>query len=671
MLAGWLSSYLKDRTTEIRLKEGTSDPISTSTGIPQGSPLSPILYLFYNADLLDIGEPGDLVMGYIDDTNILTTGDTKASNVEALATVHKRAEEWARRTGSTFAPQKYGLIHFARNKADTEVDLPLVLTNATVQPSSTAKLLGMILDKHLTGIPHAEHIQAKAATTIKGFQAIAGSTWGITLQQGIKLYKTVLLPKLTYASSVWFRPNPEYGNKVNSRKITKILEATQKEALRVLTGAWRTTALAAIEVETNTMPIALYIQQRNENVMHRMRGSEMYQAITQDRGSRTDKRQSVTPLQALEREFTARNSITGQETEEIEPILVSMTSPWWEPPETHIATSKEGAIRLHRNAIRKARRNNNHAIVYTDGSEIQGQVGTAAWCPGAGRAKSRYLGNNTQSTVYSAELVGIELALQIAQELEGCNRVTIFTDNQAAIQAIINPKITSGQYITNRAIIGINQARRKGITPILQWIPSHIGIQGNEEVDVMAKAAAGWSQETKEIHQSLRAKAYPTFTLRAAKKRATKMRISEEWEKRWENGQHGRDYFPYAPKPHKRHLDAHGSLAKALSSVIIQMRTGKIGLNSYLHGISAIAAPTDRCRGCEEERETLYHVLLYCPAYREDRKRYWGSVLPRSLREIFTDTEKTVTAAKQLLSTGLLVQFSRTARKTLSTPAGR
>jgi hypothetical protein len=173
MLTGWLSSYLKDRTTGIRLKEGTPSPISTNTGIPQGSPLSPILYLFNNADLLDIGEPGDLVMGYIDDTSILAVGDTKASNVATLAMVHERAEEWAKRTGSTFAPQKYELIHFAKNKADAEVDPPLVLTSVTIQPRSKAKLLGMILDKHLTGIPHAEHVQAKAAMTIKGFQAIA------------------------------------------------------------------------------------------------------------------------------------------------------------------------------------------------------------------------------------------------------------------------------------------------------------------------------------------------------------------------------------------------------------------------------------------------------------------------------------------------------------------
>lgn len=504
--------------------------------------------------------------------------------------------------------------------------------------------------------------------TIKGLQTIAGSTWGISLQQGVQLYKAVLLPKLAYASTVWYKSTPEHGSKTDTTKINKILNSIQKEALRVITGAWRNTALAAMEVETNTTPIHLHLQQRNEDALHRIRGSEMYAVITQDRNVRTGKRKK-TPLQLIEQQCIIRNPLTGQEREEIEPIIINLASPWWEPPDTHVASSKEGAIRLYRNAVRKAKRNAHHAIVYTDGSEIQGQVGTAAWCPGAGRGKSRYLGDNTQSTVYSAELVGIELALQIAQELEGCNRVTIFTDNQAAIQAVTNPKITSGQYITQRAIAEMNKTRKAGITPAIQWIPSHIGIQGNEEVDLMAKEAAGWNQEDGTVQKALRALAYPTFTLRSAKKRHTKQKTAKAWGDEWQSGLHGREYYPYAPTPHKRYLAAHGNLKKALSLVIIQMRTGKIGLNSYLHGIKAASVPTDRCRGCERRRETLYHVLLECPSFRESRTRYWKGRPPHSLKEILTDTEKSTTAARQLLSLGLLVQFSRVKHGILSEPS--
>ena len=64
--------------------------ISTNTGIPQGSPLSPILYLFYNMDLIDwihTTYPGRaMVTGYIDDIYILvwTLGPVCHSQLPAL-----------------------------------------------------------------------------------------------------------------------------------------------------------------------------------------------------------------------------------------------------------------------------------------------------------------------------------------------------------------------------------------------------------------------------------------------------------------------------------------------------------------------------------------------------------------------------------------------------------
>jgi ribonuclease HI/exonuclease III len=664
-ITGWIGSYLRNRTTEIRLSEGTTEPIPANTGIPQGSPLSPILYLFYNADLLDIGGPEDLVTGYIDDTSILVTGSTKEGNVEQLRAIHEKAAEWARQTGSVFAPQKYELIHFAKGIKDQEVEAPLDLPTAKVWPAKTAKLLGVILDKELVGLPHAEHLRRKADTSIRGMKAIAGSTWGINLQQGMQLYKATILPKITYASSTWFRSNPEHGQKGATAKTLAILQSIQKDALRIATGAWKNTALAAMEIETNTTPIDLYLQQRNENALHRIRGSPVYNTIKSNRATQ-DKRKwrRKPPLQSLEELHITSNRITGQPQEEIEPMYTNTASPWWEPPETHTASTKEAAIRLHRARTRRMGKRATHALIYTDGSEIQNQVGAAAWCPSAGRKKMRYLGDNTKSTVYSAELVGLELALQITQELDNCNGVTIFTDNQAAIQAVTRPSISSGQYITHKVIQEIERARRKGINVTIQWTPSHKGIPGNEEVDLLAKKAAGWDSDTGKVKPDLRAPAYPIYTLRSAKKRTARENMRGKWAERWHIHPHGRMYYPYAPTPHKAYLAAHSGRGKALSAVTIQMRTGKIGLYSYLHGIRPDKITTDRCRGCNRHRETLQHVLLDCPSYREARQKYWPERTPYTLQEILTDAQETATAAKLILSTNLLHQFSRVKKGT-------
>ena len=77
-----------------------------------------------------------------------------------------------------------------------------------------------------------------------------------------------------------------------------------------------------------------------------------------------------------------------------------------------------------------------------------------------------YMGTSTTPTVYAAELRGMELAFQIALDthakINTPGECTIFTNNQAAIQAIANPKIPSGQYILGDAIKALDKPRNRG-----------------------------------------------------------------------------------------------------------------------------------------------------------------------------------------------------------------
>ncbi|KAK1485910.1 zinc knuckle, partial [Colletotrichum abscissum] len=103
----WVASFLGCRETDIHVDGFRSETYRLDTGIPQGSPLSPILYLFYNADLLDsCNETGDMIAtGFIDDVAILAVGDSTEETCQKLQEALRKAETWALTHASVFAPE--------------------------------------------------------------------------------------------------------------------------------------------------------------------------------------------------------------------------------------------------------------------------------------------------------------------------------------------------------------------------------------------------------------------------------------------------------------------------------------------------------------------------------------------------------------------------------------
>jgi hypothetical protein len=89
--------------------------------------LLPILYLYYNADLIEECNNTLEAMstGYIDDVGIPTWGNTTEQTCETLGRVLEKAQRWASTHALVFALNKFQLTYFTRLRKRINTATPI------------------------------------------------------------------------------------------------------------------------------------------------------------------------------------------------------------------------------------------------------------------------------------------------------------------------------------------------------------------------------------------------------------------------------------------------------------------------------------------------------------------------------------------------------------------
>lgn len=256
-----VQSFLTDRRTRIVLADWTSDWISTESGIPQGSTLSPALFLFFISELLGNFDhvKDDLIgFGFVDDMTLATWSNSARKNCRRLEKAHEICEKWAKRHGAEFAPDKYQLIHFTKKKKVTE-DLKSTITIRGQQAEllQSMRVLGVWLDPSLSWDSHIKQAAEKGANAFNALARVTSSVWGPAVRKSRLLYTAVVRPIMTYGSPVWSVKADGRGIKGTK---TRALEEVQNKCLRRITGAYKRTPVAAIEREVAVPPLDLYIR---------------------------------------------------------------------------------------------------------------------------------------------------------------------------------------------------------------------------------------------------------------------------------------------------------------------------------------------------------------------------------------------------------------------------
>lgn len=102
-------------------------------------------------------------------------------------------------------------------------------------------------------------------------------------------------------------------------------------------------------------------------------------------------------------------------------------------------------------------------VAYTDGSGINEKIGSSCVIPEKLNAIKRFLGARTHCTVYMGELQGIQDCLSYPLGQTQGSGIQIFTDNQAALQALDNPNKCSAPQIMQAIAQHIDDLRARGM----------------------------------------------------------------------------------------------------------------------------------------------------------------------------------------------------------------
>jgi hypothetical protein len=246
----------------LKFDDFTSEPLQASTGIPQGSPLSPILYLFYSADLLELVNPKDrkqLSGGFIDDTLFAVSSPSVHENILKLQQLLLGILQWCSMHGCQFDIKKFQLVHFTRNARKYQ-PMPLAIEGTTITPADSAKYLGIIMDHRLRWKEQVDAAVAKGTATLLAISHLSRPSFGLLHCYMRQLFHSVVCPRMEYGLSIWYepiRPTSSSGRRKGSVGTAKKLGKVQRLAARLITGAFQTTASDSLYYHAAIPPVEL------------------------------------------------------------------------------------------------------------------------------------------------------------------------------------------------------------------------------------------------------------------------------------------------------------------------------------------------------------------------------------------------------------------------------
>ncbi|XP_017777923.1 PREDICTED: uncharacterized protein LOC108563688 [Nicrophorus vespilloides] len=472
-----LSRRSKDKCLHISGSNPDSDSRCSYIGLPQGSPLSPLLFNLYIHAINDILPEGVEILAYADDLAICCAGADSDQLEKTMNTALDNISNYLGDRHMEAVPAKTKAMIFTRKRSPAQ---PLLTINGSaIEIVNEFRFLGVTLDDKLSWKSQARQSQS-CFHGLNILKVVSGRDWGCDPITMLTLFKAFILSRLHYACFIYSHC---------AKSTLRILDRIQNQALRICMGAMRSTPINVLH-DASVMPLSIQRRMLTKRLLLRNLAigetSVVIPSVTAAAEAFSSKpywRRKEVPLiiKCMVEIEDLRPSVDSSAFERLymHPLVLPLrvSSRKFSKKRDEFGNSYDRIfaefVESHYDGFLR---------IYTDGSIRNSPKSVTYGIAIPYICECRRLPSSC--SIFTAELNAICRVVNIASVIHGARNVAIFSDSLSSIRSIFSEqiKIKTNPWVVE-AINSLNRLAAGGIRVELCWVPSHQGITGYEHAN--------------------------------------------------------------------------------------------------------------------------------------------------------------------------------------------